>query len=333
MFFYEGLSCPSCQQPCLPSQDIVACPECGAPHHRDCWNEHGGCACAAAHGTDEQWSREKAAISSEPDPAENGAADTRACPHCGNQNSPYAEVCAACGHPLTAQSWQSAEPSSFPPPPPAGTFHEYAPFRAYQHPCGGVRPTTVINGETAEDLATVVGPNTPYYLPRFERMGNGGRPLLWNWAAFLIPSYWSLHRKQYALGGGLLLFDLVYTVLNNLIFHAQFGSAFVENAYGQAAIDMSVVMQLLETDPKAVVATALMMMLAVLSLILHFAIGLFGNRLYLSSCVRRVRRARESYPEGYRAQLSLVGGTSFVLAVVGYLCLQMLPSLILLLIL
>ena len=331
MFFYEGLSCPACQQPCLSTQDIVACPECGAPHHRDCWNAHGGCACADTHGTDEQWSREKATIHSEPASADK-TPDAQACPHCGSQNSPYAEFCAHCGSSLSAQSWQSA-PSSAHEPPPAGTFHEYTPFRVYQHPCGGVNPSTVIEGETAEDLATVVGPNTAYYLPRFERMSNGGRPLQWNWAAFFIPSYWSLHRKQYALGGGLLLYDLIYTVLFNLIFYSQFGAAFFENSYGQLSIDMTTVMQLLETDPKAAVAMSLLSMLTVLSLILRIAIGLFGNRLYLSLCVRRIRRARESYPEGYRAQLSLVGGTSFLLGIVGYLCLQMLPSLILLLIL
>ena len=61
MFFYQGLACPHCNQAFDERDDIVACPVCGAPHHRDCWKEHGGCACAADHGTQRQWSRETAA--------------------------------------------------------------------------------------------------------------------------------------------------------------------------------------------------------------------------------------------------------------------------------
>ena len=30
--------------------DRVVCPECGAPHHRECYNKNGGCAFTAQHG-------------------------------------------------------------------------------------------------------------------------------------------------------------------------------------------------------------------------------------------------------------------------------------------
>jgi len=48
--------------------------------------------------------------------------------------------------------------------------------------------------------------------------------------------------------------------------------------------------------------------------------ALFGNSIYMQSCLKTIRRAREEYPEGYQAQLPVFGGTSFVLALVMYMC-------------
>ena len=33
---YTGCKCPVCQQPFTETDDIVVCPECGAPYHRAC---------------------------------------------------------------------------------------------------------------------------------------------------------------------------------------------------------------------------------------------------------------------------------------------------------
>ena len=60
MFFYEGYTCPVCGEKFKESDDIVACPECGAPHHRDCWKKEGHCHFVADHGTDRQWVRPQA---------------------------------------------------------------------------------------------------------------------------------------------------------------------------------------------------------------------------------------------------------------------------------
>lgn len=60
MLYYEGLSCPVCQKPFMATDDIVVCPVCGLPHHRSCWMEEGHCHDEVLHGTDQQWSREKA---------------------------------------------------------------------------------------------------------------------------------------------------------------------------------------------------------------------------------------------------------------------------------
>lgn len=38
-----GKTCPFDQFPISQSDTVILCPECGVPHHADCWRENGGC--------------------------------------------------------------------------------------------------------------------------------------------------------------------------------------------------------------------------------------------------------------------------------------------------
>lgn len=50
MISYTDLSCPVCHQPFKADDDVVVCPVCGAPHHRECYRKEGHCAYADTHG-------------------------------------------------------------------------------------------------------------------------------------------------------------------------------------------------------------------------------------------------------------------------------------------
>lgn len=39
MFKYEGISCPHCGEKFKPTDEILICPDCGAPYHRRCIEE------------------------------------------------------------------------------------------------------------------------------------------------------------------------------------------------------------------------------------------------------------------------------------------------------
>ena len=53
----EGVTCVRCHAYLFPEDDVVYCPVCGAPHHRECYNELGHCALEEFHGTDKQYDR------------------------------------------------------------------------------------------------------------------------------------------------------------------------------------------------------------------------------------------------------------------------------------
>lgn len=317
MFFYEGLSCPHCHRAFTESDDIVSCPVCGAPHHRDCWNEAGDCACAADHGTEREWSRDKASAAPTPPPA-----DGKACPHCGADNPSFAEFCARCGKDIPSQEWHSEAP----PPPayqppynnvPPGGYHEYAPFHV-PSPFGGVAPETDIDGESARDIAAVVGSNPQYYLPRFAKMSREKSKVSMNWSAFLLTEYWLFHRKQYVMGALVMSFNLMLNLLTTVVMQSYIMTPFLNEAQQNASYPALADWIVNNPSVHPVVWLLGFVMLTLLAVKLFF--GLFGNSIYMQSCIKTVRRAKESYPEGYQAQLPVCGGTSFVLALVMYMC-------------
>ncbi len=54
-------SCVLCHAYLFEEDDVVYCPECGAPHHRECYNKIGRCALEELHGTENQYDKLKRA--------------------------------------------------------------------------------------------------------------------------------------------------------------------------------------------------------------------------------------------------------------------------------
>ena len=40
---YTGIKCPVCEKTFTKQDDVVVCPECGAPYHRECYQKEGHC--------------------------------------------------------------------------------------------------------------------------------------------------------------------------------------------------------------------------------------------------------------------------------------------------
>ncbi len=319
MFFYEGLSCPHCHRAFKDSDDIVACPVCGAPHHRDCWNDVGECVYAADHGTENEWSRDKAVNQSAP---QDTVDNDKCCPHCGHANPSFAEFCAHCGKEIPSEEWHSQD---VPPPPPfhapygapQNNYHEYAPFHV-QSPFGGVSPDADIDGETARDVAAVVASNTQYYMPRFEKMSRNKSKVSMNWCALFLTEYWLFHRKQYIMGALVMAFNLMLGVLSTGIAYMYVFLPF-ESSTGLSSVSYPALAAWITDNPSVQPAVLLLGLVTLTTFAVRLFFGLFGNSVYLQSCLKTIRRAREEYPEGYQAQLPIYGGTSFVLALVMYM--------------
>lgn len=303
MFFYDGYCCPVCKQPLEEGEDIVTCPQCGAPHHRTCWQQTGHCFFAADHGTDAQWSREAA----ERAQAE-AAKPVNRCARCGSNNAPDARFCEHCGRPLTDE-YEPQRPQQDEPQQDFRRAYQqqYGPFGARMpDPTGGIPANEEIEGIAAADFAAYAGQNPQYYVPRFKRIAEGRR-VSWNWPAFLVPQYWLFFRKQYGWGALYVAFQLFYQVFASAIFQPYLST--------EGALDLKALIEGLAGTPQFYVLYAV----AMISLGLNVLFGLFGNSLYMYSAVKKIKAYREDHPLYYPQELREIGGISLVLPLVSYL--------------
>ena len=58
MSLFTGKECVYCHQTFKEGDDVVVCPICGAPHHRECFNKEHKCALESKHGTNEEWDKQ-----------------------------------------------------------------------------------------------------------------------------------------------------------------------------------------------------------------------------------------------------------------------------------
>ena len=96
----QGGTCPICQSPISASDASLVCPSCDQVHHRECWNEVGGC---ATYGCENAPASEKAP------PAEVPLAawgETKKCPVCGEKIKSIALHAVIAG-PISTQSIRS----------------------------------------------------------------------------------------------------------------------------------------------------------------------------------------------------------------------------------
>lgn len=299
MFFYEGQTCPVCGKHFAESDDIVACPACGCPHHRECWKQEGQCHFAADHGTERQWAQGRSVTEEKPQEA-----STRRCPNCGAENPEFAEFCARCGRDLECEDWESAPPPSENQyTPPAGTdippFHtpntswSNQPFQPpLQDPYGGLDRNERIGEFTVDELAEVIGPNSAYYLPRFKKMTTDGSKISWNNAAFFFSHKWLLYRKN-------ILWGIVF-----------FAAAFLTHLLAQLFVPEAATNGFLGLPQQERILYGI---LSLAELALMVLTGLFGNYLYMLSVFRKARKYRENPKPPHERSFLEQGGTSFAL--------------------
>ena len=89
---YYGCPCEGCGKPLTLQDDIVVCPDCGAPYHRTCYEKMGLCIHAPAHGAGYEWKF----------PYQD--AQLRTCPTCGERTLRSENVCRCCGAALPPET-------------------------------------------------------------------------------------------------------------------------------------------------------------------------------------------------------------------------------------
>ena len=190
---YENEPCTACGQAMQPeTEDIVVCPECGAPLHRHCWQETGACPNAAQHGGEFAWTATVQPPA--PEPEQDGERPGSICPTCGENCPPDALRCDNCG--TDFEEFTNALRLRFEQEQLRREQYMRENFPVYTVHGRSVTMGDTLAGQPVEEIALQLrGPqrSVSRYLERFEKSGRVG----WNWAAFFFGPYWFFFRKLY----------------------------------------------------------------------------------------------------------------------------------------
>lgn len=317
---YTGNHCPVCEQAFTDTDDIVVCPDCGTPYHRDCWKKVGACMHRSEHAAGFEWQPEIG-------PEAVKAAHEATCPNCGTRNTPGAARCSHCGCPLPrseADSADAAKPEeqvpiyardpsavnnrSAAPSPHIETYSADREGGIYRREIG---PEDTIDGIKAKDWAAYVGRSPMYYLMQFFRMSITNRKAAVCLSAFLFGPAYLFYRKMWKEG----LLTAILTIVLSIPTFIEIISVFNPSLLGAMPLGWL---------PAAVNVCA------VASWALNIILGLFAVSWYRREAKKNIDRIYADYPDGEARTDALLqkGGTNLLAALLYFGIMLLLASLV-----
>ncbi|MBQ3137366.1 MAG: DUF2628 domain-containing protein [Clostridia bacterium] len=106
---YTNQICDGCGKIFGENEDIVVCPECATPQHRECYKNHGGCVNARKHAEGFTWTGADIIGSPAPVPEKT---KTIPCPNCGYGNPEGSDRCKQCSMKFTLFGYNVVDASA-----------------------------------------------------------------------------------------------------------------------------------------------------------------------------------------------------------------------------
>lgn len=246
MTYFQNAVCPVCSQPLNEQDDIVVCPECGAPYHRACYKQAGHCIFEEKHA-------EGFSYLPEPERADEPESFVL-CPRCGKSNPAGAPACGNCGTRLPQPeeitdaatdpaSDAAAHTDPVPPPPAYRRSREdatpdtgkFRPANESRLPFGlsrfddedeyeeavrertqaqleaaQIKPNDTIDGFSLREWLSYIGPSAPVYLFHFKQMDRSRHGRSFSLSAALFAPLYFVYRKMWGWSALALLGKILY---------------------------------------------------------------------------------------------------------------------------
>ena len=331
---YNGSKCIVCGKIFEEKDDIVVCPECGTPYHRDCYKQAGECINKELHDKGISWSQKNNFDGKTAEKAEQE--ENKVCPRCGFNNSQEQNFCSQCGLPLKSDyesqhfnDGNNQNPySNFGPmgqdfDGQRGQFQGGQPFNPFLGGFVEIEDDTDIDGLRAKDIADYVGSNKFYFLAQFMRIARLKMKRSFNFCAFLFPEYYYFYRKMIGHGFFFMTFKIVMSV---------FMQSMLLNFNVSSATTTTEIMDKLSSSP---LWSGMFLGLSLLSLIIYIVSGMFSNFWYFKKAkhdIDEIDQVAQSQIQR-RDTIAKRGGTSFGITIVAiaayYLIIRIIAMLIL----
>lgn len=292
---YTGAKCLGCDKEFMEGDDIVVCPDCGTPYHRECYLKEGKCVNIPLHESGKSWKSVHSANKEE----------SIRCPRCGRENPSLSLFCTGCGQSFANSGQEQEEPGvqaeqKDPYNAYGNPFNQQALHVNFTDPLCGMNPEENHDGARLVELADCVGSNTFYFLPMFKMMKDGKRKFTWNFPAFFLGPFYYAYRKMY----GAAVITALFSALIG------FPSMILQL---QSIPQLSQAMQgfIFQFDVHSNAFTVLYYACSILNWALIFAMGSFTNWLYYKHCLAKIKKMKEAGPVT-QSQVQKKGGTSIV---------------------
>ncbi len=321
--FYDNKVCDGCSEVMLEGDDIVVCPECGTPQHRECYNKNNECVNAHLHTEGFDWRKTHEAENPAPEAPEEPVEKSE------TSEEPKREFTFG----------TEGEIPDIPIP----EFRFDGMFvngRAYS-------ANEDLGGATINEVATYTQVNFKHYIKRLVKNRHKKSFFLsWNWGAFFFGPAWFFYRKLYKLGAILLALAVSATIaispllpaINNAAtklepLYTQFYDAIKTNATSPTEETQAEV-ERLSYEITAIAKGVMPHTLAVFAatyLVAQIIPALIANFFYRKKMLEDIKFAKEatSDPKVLRYSLIRRGGVSFLAGLFASLAATHLPDIIL----
>ncbi len=331
---YIGYECPACSRNFHADDDIVVCPECGTPHHRECYEKLGECFNKSKHSQGYDFEAE-ATESQVP----KGFVK---CKSCGEINDEGSFFCNKCKKPLIdipngnytqnpqGQNTQGNNQNPYGNPMGGMPFGGDAfggnnpGFNAVQmDPMGGVSPDAEFeNGVKAGEAAKYVKQSSPYFMQVFNKIKSFGKSRF-SFAGLLFGGGYLLYRKQYVLGTIItsimalcLIFStyVEYTVLQDIM--TELGNSDL-NITTYSQLFNAVGEQVMNSGAGTIALVSGAGISTVIYYALHLICGFTANRCYYKHCCKEIKKIKENASSTTEAdnELQTKGGVNTALGI------------------
>lgn len=338
---YYNYRCPVCEKDFDKDSDIVVCPECGTPHHRECYEEIGHCFFGDKHKEDFYY---KSYI--EEKTKEN---EKLICPVCGSENEKDSRFCQQCG--VATQNYAAYDRHSeeenkeqdAPYSPPSDTespFTHHTPPPNYTtftfDPMGGLKAEDEIGeGVTVGECAKFVKTSTPFYSRLFHQIHTIGRSRF-SFSGFIFSGGWLLYRKMYKLGA-LITALLALFIITDLYITTFYSELIIQlnqvsqSSFWFAQAENTITLQefIMSLDTEDITVLIIGYLAEMGHLAIRVLCGIFGNRWYRKHCLKKITSIKSAADskETADSQLQTKGGVNTALALSLFASLILLYSL------
>ncbi len=291
--------CQVCKEQLKASDDIVVCPVCGAPYHRECYNNAGKCVYEELHSTNFEY---KPQTEDEQTISQNE--EKAVCINCGHKFENDENFCPNCRTPKDINLNFSF---------------------GYDKATADYLEKTDSDGVSASSVKAFSLINANRYVNKYFSLDKSSKKS-WNWAAFLVPEGWFFYRKMYKAGIVVILLMIISAVC--LI---PFNAALVLPDQRVSSYEMVEIMTKALTTIQPF-ALAMAWIGSTINILIRIFCGLFGDYIYKCFTKEKLlnykpkNREEESIPLFVR--LSRLGGVQPFMFLAGYLMARYIPQII-----